>query len=75
MKFGDWVKAQGWTWTHAAREIGAANGTAARRLAFGTVPRGALMVRIYRRSGGQVAPNDFYDLPEAEAPAEAKEAA
>lgn len=63
MRFVDWMKTSGWTWDRAAREIGLANGTAARRLAHGTTPKPATMARIYLATGGQVTPNDFYDLP------------
>ncbi|GGD74044.1 helix-turn-helix domain-containing protein [Croceicoccus mobilis] len=31
------------------------------------VPGGDLMARIYQLTGGQVEPNDFYDLPRLDA--------
>lgn len=63
MRYADWIKTQGWTWSTAAREIGVSNATAARRLAHGTLPSPPLMARIYVASGGQVTPNDWYRLP------------
>jgi hypothetical protein len=75
MRFAEWVKTEGWSWAAAAREIGAANATAARRLAHGTLPKPVQISRIYLRSGGQVTPNDFYDLPALPGGIDAKEAA
>lgn len=38
---------------------------AARRYATGErIPRAEIMAKIFRATGGAVAPNDFYDLPE-----------
>jgi len=34
------------------------------RLCDGQIPRIGIMRRIYVETGGAVAPNDFYDLPE-----------
>lgn len=62
MKFADWVQSQGWTWTRAAKELGLANATAARRFAYGTIPNRKTMARIVRLSRGAVMPNDFYEL-------------
>jgi hypothetical protein len=74
MRFVDWVRSEGWSWSRAAVEIGVANSTVARRFAQGTVPRKATMQRIYLRSGGRVTPNDFYELPAPAAAAAANEA-
>lgn len=63
MRWGDWVKARGLSWEAAARLIDAPNATAAHRYAHGAIPRRGVMVKIYLATGGQVAPNDFYDLP------------
>lgn len=62
MKWGEWVIAEGLSWAEAGRRIDATT-SEARQYAFGRVPRKSPMARIYLATGGQVTPNDFYDLP------------
>lgn len=77
MKWGEWISDRRLSWAEAGRRI-AVTTSEARQFAFGRIPRAGTMRRIYLATGGQVTPNDFYDLPalpDRGAAADAQEAA
>ena len=61
MSFNEYVIAEGLSYHAAAKRFGLPNGTTARRYALGLArPRERRMQEIYIRSGGKVAPSDWY---------------
>jgi hypothetical protein len=62
MRWGEWISDRKLSWAEAGRRIGVST-SEARHFAHGRVPRKPTMQRIYLATGGQVTPNDFYDLP------------
>jgi hypothetical protein len=72
MQWIGWVRAEKLSWAEAGRRIGVTT-SEARQFGISRIPRKRTMRRIYLATGGQVTPNDFYDLPEL--PADVGEAA
>lgn len=70
MKLGDYLKTAGQSPDDFAAALEqafgeAVSGSGVKKWASGErVPREPWMGRIYAATGGQVAPNDFYDIPE-----------
>lgn len=72
MRFLDWIKQNDLTLWDAAAMLGSDASNVRRYAAGAQIPRPSLMREIFRATGGQVTPNDFYDLPDigADQPAE-----
>lgn len=64
MTFDEWIRAEDITFAEAARRIGVANASVARRYArAGRVPRPRVLARIVQATAGLVTANDFFGLP------------
>lgn len=63
MKMSSYIAAHGLTLTEMAVRLGLPVQTVSRYASGARRPREAEMVRIYEVTGGQVTPNDFFDLP------------
>lgn len=68
MRLGDWLRKEGRTHKRFAHELGCWRSQVERWAVEPTnprhaVPRPATMIRIFEITGGEVTPNDFYDLP------------
>jgi hypothetical protein len=68
MRFAEWIIREKLTFQAAAKLIGVANGTAARRYTVGAIPGREVMTRIYLATRGEVTPNDFYGIPQNDEP-------
>lgn len=62
MRLEDWREQQKLSVAQLGRLIGTA-GVSAGRYCRGRVPDPKIVIAIYRATGGQVMPNDLYDLP------------
>lgn len=66
MTFDEWINAEELTYEAAAKRIGVANASVARRYAKGIqIPEKKIMERIWRATAGKVTANDFYGLSPA----------
>jgi transcriptional regulator with XRE-family HTH domain len=63
MKLADWRRGQEMTQQQLADELGCILTTVARYETGLRKPDDPTMIAIYRLTGGQVQPNDFYELP------------
>lgn len=63
MKLADWRRTKGWTQQELADELGCTISTVARYEGGTRDPEPVTKERIFLLSGGEVEPNDFYDLP------------
>lgn len=69
LSLGDWREKQGLSYRELNKLLGVSGNDTSRRycLPHGhpeyRIPRPSEMTRIYLATGGQVQPNDFYDLP------------
>lgn len=67
MKLSDWIEREGLTLAAAAKALGLPNATVVRRYAIGQhIPKRPAMTKIFERTGGLVAPADFYRLETAD---------
>jgi transcriptional regulator with XRE-family HTH domain len=66
MKLAKWRELEGFTQVGLAAELGCSQSYISQieRARDPIVPGPPLMERIYLLTGGQVQPNDFYDLPQ-----------
>lgn len=72
MRLDAWIRAERLTLAGAAARIGLTTPEVVRRYRAGlAIPRPAIMRRIYVATGGEVQPNDFYNLPSLERKADA----
>lgn len=62
MKLEERIRQLGLTQLEYGKRIDSSQQAVA-RYCKGRIPSRAVMTRIYYESGGQVTPNDFYDLP------------
>ena len=65
MRFVDWRKRKGMTQVEAAARLGVTQPyiSTIERAKDNAIPGPAVMIEIFRMTGGAVQPNDFYDLP------------
>lgn len=65
VKLAAWRRNKGWTQEQLASELGVSQPYISQieRSSDPYVPSRELMVRIYALTGGDVEPNDFYELP------------
>ncbi len=63
MKLSIWLKNKNFTRQSFATRLGVSKSMMTKWCNGGAMPRADAMVMIYRLTGGDVAPNDFYDLP------------
>lgn len=61
MKFGDWVREQGYGWRQAGAAIGC-SASEAWHYANGRLPRPEKVVEIFHATARQVTPLDWYGL-------------
>jgi hypothetical protein len=73
-KLRRWCDQNGINFSEGARRIGTVPDTFRRYAQGMRLPRPPHMVAIYTLTGGEVTPNDFYDLPPLP-PVDAQEAA
>lgn len=73
MRLAAWRKAEGKTQEWLADQLGCTQSYISQieRAEEPIIPRRAVMLKIVRLTGGAVQPNDFYDLPQSDAPPEA----
>lgn len=64
MTLSDFIDAQGLTAAEFGGRIGVSRGAVLRYATGERIPRAEIMAKIFGATGGAVAPNDFYDLPE-----------
>lgn len=70
MKLASYLSTEGMTQALFAEAIGASQSDVA-RYANGRIPRPETMAKIVVATSGKVQPNDFFDMPEPTASAEA----
>jgi hypothetical protein len=63
MRLRDYLKLTNMNEAQLARWVGAPRSTVHKWIHDGVIPRVHHQREIYRRTEGQVSPNDFYDLP------------
>jgi transcriptional regulator with XRE-family HTH domain len=63
MKLADWRRRNNLTQQQLADDLGCIVTSIARYETGLRRPDSATMIRIYRLTGGEVEPNDFYELP------------
>lgn len=63
MKLYEWIRAHNMTYESFAELVGAKDNSVVHKWCMaGAVPRRSMMQRIFEITGGQVTPNDFFDL-------------
>lgn len=65
MKLAGWRKKKGWTQAELADALGCSQPYVSQieRAVDPIIPGKDLLAKLYELSGGEVEPNDFYDLP------------
>ena len=63
MRLDNWLKKENQTKAWFARRIGVATSTIVRIIGEDRAPTHQIMERIIQGTGGEVLPNDFFDLP------------
>ncbi len=63
MKLDSWLAKESLTVTDFSRRLGKPQATIARYASRDRIPEPSIMVQIAIETGGEVMPNDFYDIP------------
>lgn len=62
MRFSDFITQSGKTQSQVAEELGTSQANVSRWSSGESLPEATLIKKIYDWSGGEVQPNDFYEV-------------